>query len=121
VDEEATVLIVDDHPGFRRFARKLLEAGGLHVIEASDGLDAVASAARLRPELVLLDIQLPGLDGFEVAARLAAIPEHPVVVLTSSRDLTDYGDRIESALAAGFLPKAEVSLAALAPFLRSRL
>ena len=68
-----TVLIVDDHDGFRATARALLEADGFDVIgEAADGEAAVASARRLRPDVVLLDVQLPGLDGFAVAERLAA-------------------------------------------------
>lgn len=66
-----TVLIVDDHEGFRQVARALLEAAGIRVVgEAADGESAIAEAERLRPQLVLLDVQLPGIDGFEVAARL---------------------------------------------------
>jgi DNA-binding NarL/FixJ family response regulator len=72
------VLIVDDHDGFRSSARALLEAEGFDVVgEAGDAASALAAAARLRPEVVLLDIQLPGIDGFEVAARLAATPDPP--------------------------------------------
>jgi CheY-like chemotaxis protein len=67
-----TVLIVDDHEGFRQVARALLEADGIQVVgEAADGGSAITEAARLRPRLVLLDVQLPGIDGFEVAARLS--------------------------------------------------
>src|SRR5829696_4465444 len=69
---EPTVLIVDDHPGFRSAARALLEADGFDVVgEAADGESALAAAERLRPGLVVLDIQLPDLDGFVVAERLA--------------------------------------------------
>ena len=81
-----TVLIVDDHQGFRAGARALLEADGFDVLgEAADGESAVEQARRLRPQVVLLDVQLPGIDGFAVAERLAAEPAAPAVVLVSSR------------------------------------
>jgi DNA-binding NarL/FixJ family response regulator len=109
-----TLLIVDDHPGFRSLARKLLEAGGFEVVgEAADGHAAVASARELRPDVVLLDIQLPDIDGFQVTARLADGEAGPVVVLTSTRDRADYGERVERCGARGFIPKAELSGAAL--------
>jgi DNA-binding NarL/FixJ family response regulator len=114
----ATVLIVDDHPGFRTAARMLLEAEGYHVVgESATGNDALEAAARLRPALVLLDICLPDLDGIEVAGRLSAYDQPPVVVLTSSRDRSDYRPLIESSGARGFIPKAELcgeTIAALA-------
>ena len=113
-----TLLIVDDHPGFRSLARKLLEAGGFEVIgEAANGHAAVATARQLRPDVVLLDIQLPDIDGFEVTARLADGGAGPVVVLTSTRDRVDYGERVERSGARGFIPKAELSGAALRGFL----
>ena len=109
-----TLLIVDDHPGFRSLARKLLEAGGFEVVgEAANGQDAVATARQLRPDVVLLDIQLPDLDGFEVTARLADGEAEPVVVLTSTRDRADYGPRVDQCGARGFISKAELSGAAL--------
>ena len=112
-----TLLIVDDHPGFRSLARKLLEAGGFQVVgEAADGLGAVAIARELRPDVVLLDIQLPDIDGFEVTSRLADGEAGPVVVLTSTRDRADYGERVERCGARGFIPKAELSGAALRAF-----
>jgi CheY-like chemotaxis protein len=112
-----TVLIVDDHAGFRSRARKLLEAGGFRVLEASDGLAALDSIALFAPELVLLDIQLPGIDGFVVAERVAANGHGPVLVLTSTRDAADYGQRVATAPVAGFVPKAELSAAVLSDFL----
>ena len=113
-----TVLIADDHPSFRATARALLEADGYEVVgEAPDGAGAVAEAERLRPELVLLDIQLPDVDGFEVARRLRAL-DHPLqVVLTSSRDGCDFGPLIARSGARGFVPKAELSGAALGALL----
>src|SRR5207249_10859 len=85
-----TVLIVDDHPSLRVTARALLEAEGFDVVgEAEDGAGALAAARRLRPDVVLLDVQLPDIDGFEVAARLASNGGRPAIVLTSSRDASE--------------------------------
>ena len=79
-----TVLIVDDHPDFRASARALLEAEGFAVVgEAASGREAISEVERVRPQVVLLDIQLPDLDGFWVAERLAAVPGSPAVVLIS--------------------------------------
>ncbi len=113
-----TVLIVDDHPSFRGTARALLEAEGYEVVgEAADGAGAVAAASRLRPQVVLLDVQLPDLDGFEVAARLRSLDHVPQIVLTSSRDGSDFGSLIAGCGALGFVPKAELSGPALAALL----
>jgi DNA-binding NarL/FixJ family response regulator len=110
-----TVLIVDDHAGFRGFARRLLEAGGFTVVgEADDGASALAAVDELRPELVLLDILLPDTDGFAVAERLAENHAAPLVVLTSSREAADFGGRLERSPARGFIHKDDLSGAALA-------
>jgi DNA-binding NarL/FixJ family response regulator len=112
-----TVLIVDDHPSFRASARTLLEAEGYDVVgEAEDGESAVAAVQALHPDLVLLDVQLPDIDGFQVAARVRKLEDPPVVILTSSRDGADYGRCIGDCGAQGFVPKAELSGAALAAF-----
>jgi DNA-binding NarL/FixJ family response regulator len=113
-----TVLIVDDHPSFRASARTLLEAEGYEVVgEAENGVSALAAAEELRPDLVLLDVQLPDLDGFQVADRLAKLADPPFVVLTSSRDGADYGHCIGECGACGFVPKADLSGAAIAALL----
>jgi DNA-binding NarL/FixJ family response regulator len=105
-----SVLIVDDHAGFRSGARALLEADGFDVLgEAADGQSAMQEARRLRPQVVLLDVQLPGMDGFAVAERLAAEPSAPAVVLVSSRGRGAYRTRLESTPARGFITKAEFS------------
>jgi DNA-binding NarL/FixJ family response regulator len=110
-----TVLIVDDHEAFRQSASALLEAEGFDVIgQAADGPEAIVLAERLQPQVVLLDIQLPALDGFAVAERLAALPDAPRVVLISSRDASAYGPRLDETSARGFLTKRELSGDALA-------
>lgn len=110
-----SVLIVDDHPSFRASARRMLEASGYSVVgEAADGEAAIAVAADLDPDLILLDVQLPGIDGFEVAARLHRGGATPAIVLTSSRDRSDFGDALAESPARGFVAKGELSGAALA-------
>jgi DNA-binding NarL/FixJ family response regulator len=113
-----TLLIVDDHDGFRSFARTMLDAEGFEVTgEAADGESAVAAVERERPDVVLLDVQLPGIDGFEVAARLAASSDPPAVVMTSTREAADYGSRLAKAPICGFVPKHELSGAAISTLL----
>lgn len=114
----ATVLIVDDHPAFRAAARRLLELEGYDVVgEAVDGRSAIDAARTLRPDFILLDVQLPDVDGFEVAERLCTDPAAPQIVLTSSRDRSDYGPCLASTPARGFVPKAELSAAGIADIL----
>jgi DNA-binding NarL/FixJ family response regulator len=110
-----TVLIVDDHAAFRAAARSLLEADGLRVVgEAGDGDEAVRETLRLRPQVVLLDVQLPGRDGFAVARELSSLTDPPAVVLVSSRAASDYGTQLAGANVCGFLTKRELSGAAVA-------
>jgi len=105
-----TVLIVDDHDDFRTAAGALLEAEGFRVVGGvSRGVAALAAVKRLRPEIVLLDVQLPDMDGFAVAERLAAVPDAPSVVLVSSRAATAYGPRLRTAVARGFIAKGELT------------
>jgi DNA-binding NarL/FixJ family response regulator len=114
-----TVLIVDDHPSFRANARALLLAEGYDVVgEAIDGESAIAAAEALQPDVVLLDVQLPDLDGFEVSERLTSSGNGPVVVLVSSRDISDYGSLVTASGARGFVPKAELTGDSIARLLR---
>ena len=104
------VLVVDDHAGFRRCASLLLTAHGFDVVgEAEDGAAALERAGELEPELVLLDVQLPDIDGFEVASRLLARDASLKIVLVSSRDRSAYGPLIEASGAIGFIAKGELS------------
>jgi CheY-like chemotaxis protein len=110
-----TVLIVDDHEDFGASASALLEAEGFSVVGiAADGASALQAVTRLHPDVVLLDIQLPDVDGFAVAAKLAQLEEPPQIVFVSSRDAKTYGARVDMEAARGFLAKRELSGAALA-------
>lgn len=111
----SSVLIVDDHDTFRVLARAVLEASGYTVAgEAADGESALRAAAEVDPDIVLLDIQLPDIDGFAVAERLAQLPSAPAVVLVSTRDEDAYRERLSDARALGFVNKSDFSGRALA-------
>jgi DNA-binding NarL/FixJ family response regulator len=110
-----SVLIVDDNTAFRAAARAVLEAGGYEVVaEAGSGAAALRIAVRVRPDIVLLDIGLPDMDGFAVCRELRETVSATVVVLCSARDADRYGDAVAECQAAGFLPKSQLSAAALA-------
>jgi DNA-binding NarL/FixJ family response regulator len=105
-----TILIVDDHPSFRATARLALEMAGFVVVGfATDGESGVSETLRLRPDVVLLDIGLPDMDGFEVAARLREEGSTAAIVLASSRDGSDFGSMIADAGVSGFISKSELS------------
>lgn len=107
------VLIVDDHEPFRTWAAKLLRAGGMEVVgEAATARQGLAAAEALRPDVVLLDVRLPDIDGFTVCRALSATG---LLVVLCSAALTerDCGDLVEKSAAAGFLPKDRLSAAAL--------
>lgn len=109
-----TVLIVDDDDGFRVLVGAFLQSEGFEVVgEAHDGKSALEAARRLHPDLVLLDVQLPDIDGFAVARDLAVDDDPPPVVLTSSHSRSDFGSQIEQSDALGFISKDELSGAAL--------
>ena len=109
------VLIVDDSADFRRLARLLLEQEGFDVLgEAADGPSADRALGTLAPDLVLLDVNLPGESGFEIAARISQAPGGPAVLLTSTHDESDYADLARRSGAKGFVAKDDLSAATIA-------
>jgi CheY-like chemotaxis protein len=116
------ILIIDDNTAFRATARSLLERDALVVVaEAGTALNGIQQAEGHRPDLVLVDVQLPDFDGFEVAERLSHLERAPDVILTSSLDATDFGALVANSPALGFIPKADLSAAAIEELLaRSR-
>ncbi|MDQ3678584.1 MAG: response regulator transcription factor [Actinomycetota bacterium] len=109
-----TVLIVDDHAAFRTSARALLEADGWNVIaEAADASTGIAAVRSLHPDVVLLDVRLPDVDGFDCAALLSSNGYRPAIIITSSSDDPLYPDRAVNCGACGFLAKHDVCGAAL--------
>jgi DNA-binding NarL/FixJ family response regulator len=114
------ILIVDDDQRFRHAARALLEAQGFEVVgEAQDGQEALAASADLHPEVVLLDVNLPDADGLELAERLVTKDGAPQIVLTSTRDASDFGPRLlEARGISGFVPKDELSAGRIAELCR---
>ena len=108
------VLLVDDNSDFRKVARRLLERHEFVVVaEADTGIGGIERAQEHRPDLVLLDVQLPDVDGFEVAERLSRLEASVAVILTSSLDDSDFGALVARSSALGFVPKGELSASAL--------
>lgn len=117
-EARATVLIVDDHSGFRTFVRRLLETGGFRVVgEAAGAVEARSAVPALQPEVVLLDVNLPDGDGLQLAEELSEFTDGapvPAVVLISSHERSDFGDRLDRTGARGFISKADLTPAAVA-------
>lgn len=105
-----TVLIVDDHAGFRACARDVLSSDGFEIVgEAADAESAIAAARELRPDVVLLDVQLPDFDGVEASKRIASLNGSSTIVLISSRDVTELAAALADSAAGGFIPKSQLS------------
>jgi two-component system invasion response regulator UvrY len=115
-----SVLIVDDQEVYRSVTRQVVAAAdGLEVAgEAPTGEAAIEAVLKLRPDLVLLDVNLPGIDGFEACRRIRAADSRAVVVLMSTRSAEEYAGRTVSCGATAYIPKAEFSAAALAAIAR---
>ena len=92
----------------------LLESEGYEVVgEAPDGHTGIRVARELQPDVMLLDVHLPDIDGFEVAGRLTANGAAPAIVLVSSRSREDLAQAVESSGARGFINKADLTGAAV--------
>jgi DNA-binding NarL/FixJ family response regulator len=115
---QRTAFVVDDHPSFRACACECLRDQGFDVVGAAgDGATALEVVQRLRPDVIILDIQLPDMSGFDVAAQLAEDGYRPDIVLVSSRDAEDYGPLIEQSGARGFIAKADLTAEAVVELL----
>jgi CheY-like chemotaxis protein len=111
----STVVIIDDSEDFLDSAAGLLNEEGFEVVGCvADAAAAIEEVRRLRPAVVLLDIQLPTVGGFEIADALARIDPRPAVVLTSSRPAASYGEALHRAPVRGFIAKGELSGGSLA-------
>ena len=85
----ATILIVDDEPIVREVVEQYLKQDGFAVDAAADGLEAMRRFQAARPDLVLLDLMLPGLDGLEVCRQMRALSNVPIIMLTAKTDEID--------------------------------
>ncbi|GAA2316318.1 response regulator transcription factor [Nonomuraea roseoviolacea subsp. roseoviolacea] len=101
------VLVVDDEELVRSGLRMILEAAGDMAVvgEARDGDEAVSAAARLRPDVVLMDVRMPGTDGLTAGARLMAGPRAPKLIMLTTFDLDEYIHEALRVGAVGFLLK----------------
>ncbi len=108
------ILVIDDNTAFRGAVGQLLAADGFTVVAgAATGERGVQLAREHKPDLVIVDVQLPDTDGFDVAEQLAGLDPALEVILTSSLDSSDLGALVTESPARGFVPKAELSAPAI--------
>jgi DNA-binding NarL/FixJ family response regulator len=113
-----TLMLVDDNPEFLLSAGAMLAEEGFDVVaRISDTREVVQEVQRLRPAVVLVDVHMPVVTGFQVARLLAELDEPPIVFLISSRDAASFGDELMDAPVRGFISKRELSGHALASIL----
>ncbi|HEX3705039.1 MAG TPA: response regulator transcription factor [Mycobacteriales bacterium] len=106
-------VLVDDDDRFRAMARRLLESEGIEIVaEVATGGATLDAVRTCQPDVVLLDIGLADVDGTDVARQLQSECPGIAVVLISTRE-AEYGSRVAAGIAAGYLPKDELSLAAI--------
>ena len=115
------VLIVDDQEPFREASRMVVEMtdGFVVVGEAGDGEEAVRMAGELRPDIVIMDVQMPGMNGIEATRTIAAMDQPPRVLVMSTHESGDFGGPALDAGALAFMPKAEFGMDALVEFWES--
>jgi two-component system, NarL family, invasion response regulator UvrY len=108
VNDHVTVLVVDDQAPFREVARMVVEmTDGFEVVgEAADGLSGVDAAADLQPSLVLMDLNMPDIDGFEATRRIRSLVPGSRVLILSTHDPADFRDQALAAGAFDFISKS---------------
>ncbi len=102
------ILIIDDEPAILLVSRRRLEANGYEIITAVNGKEGIEKAAACEPDLILLDVIMPGLDGYEVCRRLKSsgkTREIPVIIFTASSPQDDSDERAIEVGAEGYLTK----------------
>lgn len=120
--DPVTVLVVDDQPRFLAVAETVVRrtAGFTIVGTAADGAEAVQRAAALRPALVLMDINMPVLDGIAACRQITALPAPPAVILLSTYHRDDLPDGFNGSGAAAYLHKEELDPGSLVAAWRGR-
>jgi DNA-binding NarL/FixJ family response regulator len=110
------VLVVDDHESFRRAAAAVVEATEGFTVAGSvaTGEESLAVAQATEPDLVLMDVNLPGMDGLEATRRLRSLPRPPVVVLLSTYDEDEFGSRAQDCGASAYIAKSAFGTGRLA-------
>src|SRR5215470_7523780 len=105
-----TIVIADDFAQFRRLIRSKLQSEEFHIVaEASDGLEAVAQTTRLQPDLVLLDVQMPILNGFEAAVQIRSAAPNSKILFVSQNTDPDIAEFAMRDGAAGYLCKSAIN------------
>jgi DNA-binding response OmpR family regulator len=84
-----TILVVDDEPKIARIARDYLEKSGFQVLTSGDGVQALALARQEKPDLIVLDLMLPGMDGLDVCRTIRKESDVPIIMLTARAEETD--------------------------------
>ena len=90
------IMVVDDEPGVRKLLKRCLEPEGYDVITASDGDSALAAMRKCQPDLVVLDILMPGLDGFDVLELIRQRSDIPIIMLSGKQEVTTVRDALIS-------------------------